>query len=126
VPPFAVWRDTMLAVLVVSAIPVVTVAALAWDAERVRRLVPPTVAWRRAPSPGGAVQLVPKGTTPPRRAAGRGGGSRLVAAGAAAFRVVEWMLHGSHGTTRRAATRTAGPRPPGAPRGAARRSPRSP
>ncbi len=98
-PPFAVWRDTLLAVLFVSAVPVLTVAALAWDAERVRRLVPPLVCVAAGALAGAALfQLVPEGY----EAAAAGGWPRpavpaLVIAGLATFAALEWALHGAHG-----------------------------
>jgi predicted membrane protein len=72
VPPFAVWRATLLAVLVVSAVPVLTVAALAWDADRVRRLVPPLVCLAVGALAGAALfQLVPRDTAAPPSGGGR-------------------------------------------------------
>jgi zinc and cadmium transporter len=99
VPPIAVWRETLLAVLVVSAVPVLTVAALAWDAGRVRRLVPPLVCVAAGALVGAALfQLVPEGY---RAAAARGWPRALVPAlvvgGLAAFAALEWALHGAHG-----------------------------
>jgi zinc and cadmium transporter len=99
VPPFAVWRATLLAVLVVSAVPVLTVAALAWDADRVRRLVPPLVCLAVGALAGAALfQLVPEGY---RGAAERGWAPAVVPGmvilGLATFAALEWALHGSHG-----------------------------
>ena len=98
-PPFAVWRDTLLAVLLVSAVPVLTVAALAWDAERVRRLAPPLVCVAAGALAGAALfQLVPEGYA----AAARAGWPRpavpaLVVTGLTTFAALEWVLHGAHG-----------------------------
>ncbi len=92
-PPAAVWRDTLVAVLLVSAVPVLTVAALAWDADRVRRLVPPLVCVAAGALAGAALfQLVPEGY---RAAAAHGwpplAVPALVAAGAAVFAALEWV-----------------------------------
>jgi zinc and cadmium transporter len=99
VPPFAVWRDTLLAVLVVSAVPVLAVTALAWDADRVRRLAPPLVCVAAGALAGAALfHLIPEGYE---AAAARGWSllavPALVAAGAAVFALLEWALHGAHG-----------------------------
>lgn len=98
-PPFAVWRDTLLAVLLVSAVPVLTVAALAWNATRLRRLVAPLVSVAAGALAGAALfQLVPEGY----RAAAVGGWSPLavpglVLGGVVTFALLEWVLHGAHG-----------------------------
>ncbi len=96
-PPFSVWRDTLAAVLLVSAAPVITVAALAWDAARVRRLAPPLVSVAAGALAGAALfQLVPEGYA----AAAAGGWGRstvpaLVLAGFATFAALAWALHGA-------------------------------
>jgi zinc and cadmium transporter len=99
VPPFAVWRDTLVAVLVVSAVPVLTVAAVAWDAERVRRVAVPLVCVAAGALAGAALfQFVPAAYA----AAASGGWApaavpALVATGVAAFALLEWALHSAHG-----------------------------
>jgi zinc and cadmium transporter len=99
VPPAVVWRDTLVAVLIVSAVPLLAVAALSRDAARVRRLVPPLVCVAAGALAGAALfQLVPEGY----EAADVAGWSPLVVpglvvGGLATFAALEWALHGVHG-----------------------------
>ena len=88
------WRDTLVAVGIVSAVPLAALALLAWDPRVVRRWAPHATAVAAGALLGAALfQLVPEA-----RAHGATSGGLAVgtAAGAALFFVLEWLLHGTH------------------------------
>ncbi len=100
------WRDTLVAVFLVSAVPVFTVAALAWDAARVRRAGPHLACVAAGALAGAALfQLVPEALA---AAASRARVAALVAAGFATFAALERLLHGPRGHAAHAGAAPAG------------------
>lgn len=92
--PLAVWRDAFGAVAIVSAVPLAALAALAWNARIVRRWAPQAAAVAAGALLGGALfQLLPEAYA---HASDRTTVPLVVAAGVAAFFVLEWLLHGTH------------------------------
>lgn len=94
-PTATVWRDTFLAVLFVSAIPLAGMALLAWNARAVRRAVPLLVCFAVGALLGAAFfQLIPEAYETARapRAV-----PATVLVGYATFFGLEWLLHGTHG-----------------------------
>jgi zinc and cadmium transporter len=100
VPTAAIWRDTLLAVLAVSALPLAGMAVLAWREQAVRLAAPLLVCFAVGALLGAALfQLIPEAYDD---APGRGplGGLRvplLVALGYGTFHLLEWVLHTAHG-----------------------------
>lgn len=95
-PTAAVWRDTLLAVLAVSALPLAGIGVLTRHERAVRRAAPLLVCFAIGALVGAALfQLIPEayegaGANRPRVPA-------LVLLGYAAFHALEWMLHTAHG-----------------------------
>jgi zinc and cadmium transporter len=95
VPTAAVWRDSLLAVLFVSAIPLAVMAALATDERAVRRAGTQLVCFAVGALLGAAFfQLIPEAYETARvpRAV-----PATVLLGYATFFALEWLLHGAHG-----------------------------
>ena len=92
--PLAVWRDAFAAVALVSAVPLAALGVLVWDARVVLRWAPHAAAVAAGALLGGALfQLLPEAYD---RNADRATVPVVVAAGVAAFFVLEWLLHGTH------------------------------
>lgn len=87
----ALWRDTLAAVLAVSALPLAALALLARDEDRLQRIVPQLVSFGVGALLGAAVfQLIPEAyeaASSPRLV------PVTVVLGYAAFALVEWLLH---------------------------------
>ncbi len=108
--PTAVWRDTLLAVLVVSVLPLAGMAVLAANERAVRRAGTSLVCFAVGALLGAALfHLIPEAyeRAPAPRAV-----PAAVLAGTATFFALDRLLHGRHGDH---APRPAAPRPP-APR----------
>ena len=93
--PTAAWRDALLAVFAVSALPLAGMAALAWRERAVRQAAPLLVCFAVGALLGAAAfQLIPEAyaVAPRPRLV-----PALVAGGALAFLALEWLLHTAHG-----------------------------
>lgn len=97
-PTATVWRDTLLAVLAVSALPLLGVGALAWHEQAARRAVPGLVSVGVGALLGAACfQLIPESLAGAADAAARRAVPVSVLAGYGVFFLLEWLLHGAHG-----------------------------
>jgi zinc and cadmium transporter len=98
VPTAAVWRDTLLAVLVVSAVPLAAMAVLARDERAVRRAGSQLVCFAVGALLGAAFfQLIPEAYGAYEGALGARAVPATVLLGYGTFFVLEWLLHGAHG-----------------------------
>jgi zinc and cadmium transporter len=98
VPTAAVWRDTLLAILVVSAIPLAAMALLARDERAVRRAGSQLVCFAVGALLGAAFfQLIPEAYEGYEGALGARAVPATVLLGYATFFALEWLLHGLHG-----------------------------
>jgi zinc and cadmium transporter len=98
VPTVAVWRDTLLAILVVSAIPLAAMALMARDERAVRRAGSQLVCFAVGALLGAAFfQLIPEAYEGYEGALGARAVPATVLLGYATFFALEWLLHGLHG-----------------------------
>jgi zinc and cadmium transporter len=98
VPTAAVWRDTLLAILVVSAIPLAAMALMARDERAVRRAGSQLVCFAVGALLGAAFfQLIPEAYEGHEGALGARAVPATVLLGYATFFALEWLLHGLHG-----------------------------
>lgn len=99
-PTAALWRDTLLAVLAVSALPLAGIGVLTWHERAVRRAAPLLVCFAVGALAGAALfQLIPEAYEGAHAGTSAGGlrVPALVLVGYAAFHALEWVLHTAHG-----------------------------